>query len=1107
MKKMLNSLRLPLLALALAPMAAHGEVAGVAPLLKQARYWQSKGRGDLARQAYNRVLAIDPGNAEARRGLAGSAPAASPRPQQTAPRTAGPAAPVAQPATAPAARAARPARTDRGGDARAAGFRALEAGQLDTATARFRTALSANANDSDALGGLGIVKLRKSEFAQARDLLARASRAGPADKWAQALASARFYADLDAARVARDKGDLAEAERLGSALVQSGFRDKGPAVSMLASVYERQGRYNEAADLYRQLGGGGAAAQSAQASATRNEARAALDAGDSARAERLLRAAMGSSPDDPWIAYDLAALLRQQGRSAEQDALVRQLAYSDKTEPLYAAALILDQAGRTGDAQAVAARIPEGQRTAEMRSFVAGLNVSATIAQAKASVARGAQGQGLAMLRQASETRGLPADRLGALSQAMLDLGDARGASQLAMQALDAPASGPGAYDNAVRVLAATGQDGLATGAVQKASALAGPSLSGQRALGNLKATLAASQAERMRQAGQYAPAFDLLQASWNEAPGNEEILSALARLYQSGGLNPQAAQTFRMVLAQKPQDRDAMVGLIDTAAAAGDFDTARATARQAIQVHPADYRVYMAAGRMAQAHGDDGEAARYFRTARTLYMQETGMAPGAPLANGNPFAAAPRSANPFRSTAAPQPVNPFALSGSGSAIAAAMEFAPQTGELPGSPANAASYAPAAMTGPGAFTAAPYGYAGSEGTAAIPADPVLADIDRQLQGSANESGPRVDVDTGYRARSGETGLSQLREMTGSAQLSAPFAGGRVGAKATAVVLDSGRPTGSGLARFGTNATPEAQAIVDQQPAQLTNADTQHESGVAITASYVSKLLTLEAGVTPLGFPKEHMTGKIELTPRLSAHATARIWAERKPVTDSIVAYAGTDDPRSGAFWGAVMKSGGGLSLSYDRNGNGVYADGSYHHYDGTAVRDNQSVEINAGGYLRAWQNARSSVTVGFNVNYQNYDNNQNYFTYGHGGYFSPQSFLSVNFPIRYASSDGPLTVQASVAPGYQSYDQQGEAVYPTEPGAQGVLDYLKSVNSDVRARYDSLSKTGFGLQAGGSLFYQISPNTRLGGELNINTFGQYKEFRSLIGLRQTLGDK
>jgi Tfp pilus assembly protein PilF len=1115
-------LGLPLLAVAMAPIAVRAEVAGVVPLLKQARYWQSKGRGDLARQAYNRVLAIDPSNAEAKRALTGSAPKAPVQPQpQPQPQPAAKAQAARPAAPEPKAVPARPTRADRGGDARAAGFRALEAGQLDTAAARFRTALSVNANDGDALGGMGIVRLRQSQFAQARDLLSRASRSGGAGKWAEALASARFYADLDAARTALGKGDLAQAERLASALTQSGFRDKGPAVSVLASVYERQGRYGEAAELYRQLGKDGDSAVAAQANATRNEARAALDAGDTARAEQLLRAAMGGSPNDPWVAYDLAGLLQQQGRVAEQDALVRQLAYSDKAEPLYAAALILDRAGRTGDAQAVAARIPEGQRTAEMRNFITGLGVAATVAQAKAAASRGAQGQGLAMLRQASEVRGLPADRMGALAQAMLDLGDARGASQLAMQALDAPATEPGAYDAVVRVLAQTGQDGMAMSAVQKALALAGPSVQGQRDLGNLRAALAASQADRMRQAGQFAPAFDMLQAAWNDAPGNAEILSALARLYQSGGLNAQAAQTFRMLLAQKPGDRDAMVGLIDTAAAAGDHDMARSVTQQAIQAYPDDYRVYMAAARMARSKGNDSEASRYLKTAKTLYMRESGMTPGSVMPNGNPFAAAPQSANPFRAMAAPQPANPFALSGNAAAISApyapTMSFASQqpvqaTGyAMPGTAAapvyqSGSGYAKAsAMPGtPDAMPMQPYGYpAGS--AAGVPADPVLAQIDQQLQDAANESGPRVDVDTGYRSRSGETGLSKLREMTGGAQLSTNVAGGRVGVKASAVVLDSGRPTGSGLARFGTNATPEAQGIVDEQPSQLTSAETQHESGVAITASYVSNLLKLEAGTTPLGFPKERVTGKIELTPRLSTNASARIWADRKPVTDSIISYAGTDDPRTGAFWGAVMKSGGGLSLSYDRNGNGVYADASYYHYDGTAVRDNESIEINAGGYLRAWQDAHSNLSVGFNVNYQNYDNNQNYFTYGHGGYFSPQSFLSVNFPIRYWTSNGPMSVQASVAPGYQSYDQQGEAVYPTEAGAQAVLDYLKSQNSDVRSRYDSISKTGFGLSAAGSISYQVSPNTRLGGELNINTFGEYKEFKTLIGLKQSIG--
>src|SRR3546814_4334222 len=73
--------------------------------------------------------------------------------------------------------------------------------------------------------------------------------------------------------------------------------------------------------------------------------------------------------------------------------------------------------------------------------------------------------------------------------------------------------------------------------------------------------------------------------------------------------------------------------------------------------------------------------------------MRETGMAPGAVMANGNPFAAAPQSANPFRAMAAPQPVNPFALGSNPTALPA--PYAPPMGFAPQQPAGSA-YAPPA---------------------------------------------------------------------------------------------------------------------------------------------------------------------------------------------------------------------------------------------------------------------------------------------------------------------------------------------------------------------------------------------------------------------------
>lgn len=1166
MKKSIHAFGVPLILAAGAPAVA--APAGLAQLLGQAKYWQGKGRADLARQAYNRALAIDPANTEARSALANGMAAPQPAPPaKTAHKTPAPApmassapAPRRQPAVAGRATPSAPARaaTDRGversvdrgaqrgGDARAAGFRALDAGQLDLAATRFRTALSANPSDADALGGLGIVRLRGSRFAEARDLLVKASGLGAPAKWREALDAARFYAGMDTARAALAAGKVDQAQQIAQALASSGFADRNSATALLASIYERQGRHGEAADLYRQLGQDGASAAggaAATVNALRNQALAAVDSGDDVGAERLLREGMAVAPSDPWIAYDLASLLIRQQRLSESDALVRSLAYSDDPQPLYAAALILNRSGRTADASAVMARIAPGRRTQEMRDFVSGLDVLGTIRQAKALAARGAQGQALSNLRQAADVRGLSIDRMGSLAQAMLDLGDMAGAAQIARNALNARADDAASYDPVVRVLTGTGQDGLAMEAVRKASALAGDSLSGQRSIAGLSATLAVAQADRLRQMGQFAPAFDTLQAAWQSAPGNVAILTALARLYQSGGMNGQAVQAFRMALAEQPDDKAMMIGLIDTATATGDFRTARATAVQAVRAHPQDHEVYMAASRMEQARGDFGKAVKYLKTARALYMQRAGGGTG--LTGGNPFAAGPVAAgsvavgsvaggqpdaNPFRSGAAPiqaQPANPFAF-GARPVQDATPLYRPQSRpDVQAMP----RYSPTAyadpLPGPAmARTAQDYGsypvaataagFSGGTtgpgiGTTGAPAsdfgDPVLAAIDRGLQDAAMDDGPRVDVDTGYRSRTGETGLSQLQEISGGAKISTALAGGRVGLSARAVSVDAGRPTGSGLARFGTNATAEAQGIVARQPSQLVQADTQHASGVGLSGSYESDLLKLEVGTTPLGFAKSHIAGRAEISPRLSAHSTARVWLSREAVTDSIASYAGTIDPRTGAFWGAVMKSGGGVSLSYDRDGNGVYADASYSHYDGTAVRDNRGVQVNVGGYLRAWQNDDSGLSVGFNANFQNYDNNQNYFTYGHGGYFSPQSFISVNFPVRYWMKKGPLAVNASVAPGYQSYDQQSEGVYPNDAGAQGILDYLKDRNSDVRSRYDSASKTGFGMSAAASAYYTLTPGTRIGGDLTFNSFGAYKEFKTSLGIRQQIGSR
>jgi hypothetical protein len=200
-----------------------------------------------------------------------------------------------------------------------------------------------------------------------------------------------------------------------------------------------------------------------------------------------------------------------------------------------------------------------------------------------------------------------------------------------------------------------------------------------------------------------------------------------------------------------------------------------------------------------------------------------------------------------------------------------------------------------------------------------------------------------------------------------------------------------------------------------------------------------------------------------------------------------------------------MRSAGGLGLSYDEDGTGVYGEGRYYRLRGHNVTRNVGFEANVGGYMRAYHGEHTNVTVGLNVNYQGYDKSQNYFTFGNGGYFSPQSFISVGFPISYTMKDDRWDASATFTPGFQSYKQDQSSIYPTDDTAQAELNALKLEDTDVRSYYDSLSKTGFALSAQGSLYYKLSPNTRIGGELGYNTFGSYDEFRSTLGVRQSFG--
>jgi tetratricopeptide (TPR) repeat protein len=1036
---------------------------------------------------------------------------------------------------------------------RASGFAALEKGQLDAAARDFEAALKIRPSDQDALGGLGVVRLRQERFDEAEPLLAKASAGSPQSRarWREALTSARFYGGLRAAQAALAAGDASKAERLVAPLANGSGRDVALAQQLLGDALARQGRLAEAEAAYRQAAGnapgspdiqtglvealvaqgkiaeaealaaktpGGATASvSTRARIAQAKADEAWAVGDLAGARAAFETALAAFPSEPWLRLDYARFLLERGETSSADGLMSPLASSVGAEPLHAAALWADQRNRPRDGLVALDRIPPGSRTAPMEALAQSLRDRAVIQQARQAAAAGRGYEAASSLRALLARPGLPMGTAGEAASALYDLGDAEPALAAAQQALmvDVPAA-PAAYDGFVSVLAKAGRDAEAAALIRQASTKAAPTPENRRAVAGLAATLAAERADRLRLSGDLAGAFDTLSQASVVAPDSPRILAALGRLYLTGHMPDEASRTYEALLRLKPGDPEALAGTAEAALALNDLPRARDNLRLAMARSPDDAGLYLLRARIETAAGDRRAALEALQAAKALGVRE-GAGPGQAGVGG-------LGPNPFLGGSSPSPA---------ARPAAPVAWLSPTPTPASAPATASSWArPTPADGPAArpppSPSAPlFGFPSFAAAkprpapvATPPRETQAAGIDRQIAELSREAAPRIDVSTTFRQRSGEAGLSQLGEVAGVAGFSTSVLGrGRLSFEIAPTAIDGGTASLDGRQRFGANPIPTAVAILDQEEPvppggspiideeDVPDPGPQTAAGAALAVRYAIGDLTADIGTTPLGFSNVEAAGGLTWTPAIGGNARAKLKIERRPVTDSVTSYAASVDPVTGKEWGQAMRSTAGGGLSYDNQTTGLYADLSASRYDGRHVTDNSSWEMNVGGYIRPYQTRTAEFQIGANLNHQAYDNNQNLFTLGHGGYFSPQQFTSVSLPIKMLLTRPSWNVELRAAPGYQTYREDAADVFPLDPALQGTLESLASIDRSIKTRFPARSESGFGMAGSALAEYQMGWATTVGGALSFDTFGDYDEAKARLYLKQLIGGR
>ncbi|MDK2634503.1 cellulose synthase subunit BcsC-related outer membrane protein [Pantoea stewartii subsp. indologenes] len=1003
-----------------------------------------------------------------------------------------------------------------GGAEKGAGFSALNSGDVNSAETSFGKVLQANPQDADALAGMGYVAQREGRYQEAADYLQRAAQLGgdqSADRQKQA-ADARFYAQLANAQQAFKNGDSAQALALSAPLTQA-EGEKGVAAGLFrADVLRRSNQPEQAEQAYRTILKNdpdnrnareglfyvlrqqnrtaeantllaslpesvrqSVAPRGSSVDPVRQLAKRQVAAGNISAAIATLQQGIQRYPQDGWLRLDLARLYRQQGDSI-QAASVMQPVMRDgaSTAELYAGALNASESGAWQQASALLARIPASAQTRDMRELAQRVNFNLQMATADQYLAQGSDAAAANTLKAlAVNPPDNPVDA-GNLVQKLAKAGDLAGAVAVVRGNMQRGVQG-NAGDYAAQV-AVLNQAGLESEAQRFLSTPALQARSTPKQLADLREGYLINEVDRLRQQKQYAAAYDKLIGALQRDPQNRDLMFAMARLYQDGKMNKDAGVVYDYLMTQDTPSQDARVGAINVALAQNDVQRANELARGLAPDLTPQRQLLLA--QVAEANGDHSQAMRYLRTARGQIIGLQGAQPGTtPTIGGLALAD-----NPFvnRST------SPVGRTPSTYGTVLPWQVAPAS----------------SGTSPDATVAS---------TTNVPSQQAqtLHDIDAMMETLQEKTGTWAQGTVQVRGRDGESGLSQLTEAKAPLTFSTvPFGDARFDFTMTPVSLTAGSAAGDAWRRFGTNALEQGKVVaangakVDDVPTASTNSQTA--SGVELSLALKGDSYKVDLGSTPLGQDLNTLVGGVQWSPKITDFLTLILTGERRAITDSLLSYVGTEDKSSGKRWGNVTKNGGNALLSYDNGDAGMYVGAGAYSYVGENVASNNNLQANAGVYVRPFHADDRELKVGMSLSWMDFSKNLSYFSYGQGGYFSPQDYASISFPIDFTRTFDDLKVNIGGALGYQSYSQDKSAYFPNDPSRQAQLEALAANGHVKSAFYEGNSKNGVGYNLHAGADYKIDKDVTIGGQLGYDTFGDYNESSAQLYFRYLFGD-
>lgn len=562
--------------------------------------------------------------------------------------------------------------------------------------------------------------------------------------------------------------------------------------------------------------------------------------------------------------------------------------------------------------------------------------------------------------------------------------------------------------------------------------------------------------ANRLRDSGKEAEAETLLR----QQPTSTRIDLTLADWAQQRGDNTAATSAYNTVLQREPTNTDAILGLTEVYLAQGNKDAARAQLAKLPASQNGEPPSVNLQRRVALAQASLGDTAAAQQTFNTLVPQAKAQPPSMD------------SALVLRDAARFQAAS-------------------------GQPQQALETYKDAMVASGVTTTRP---ADNDSFTRLTRNDKNDDwLKRGVRSDAGELYQQQDVNVtlqyDYWGSSGTGGYSDLKAQTTMLQVDAPLADGRMFFRSDNVNMDAGS--------FDTDGGTYDPKWGTCYETPCSGSTSQKQNGTSVAVGWQNKTWSMDIGTTPMGFDVVDVVGGLSYSSDIGPLGYT-LNAHRRPVSSSLLAFAGQKDPNTNTTWGGVRATGGGASVSYDKGeAHGVWSSLNVDALEGKNVEDNWRIRWMTGYYYKLINDNNERLTVGVSNMLWHYDKDLSAYTLGQGGYYSPQEYVSFALPVTWRKRTENWSWELGGSVSWSHSKTKDGLRYPK----QGLIpdDNYDSNNdlmySDKRERETGSSSSGTGYTARAIIERRITSNWFVGLGVDIQEAKDYTPSHALMYVR------